>query len=163
MTNTIQVAKRLVPVEQVALIEPYIPVEGAPLRSAKEFKGRIVLLNRDSILTEEEPGHLAKAHGFRMIVLDQVATNPTVSYAVEIFEPGDSFTPVRPFRTRLLWRGPDRMTHSRLLVASPETVLAVAVRGERDPEAPAEAPEDEASRPRRAGRTRAAATAKDPA
>jgi hypothetical protein len=73
MTNTIQVAKRIVPVEQIALIEPYVPVEGGQLRSAREFKARIILLSRDSVLTEDTPEHLANAHAFRMISADQVA------------------------------------------------------------------------------------------
>jgi hypothetical protein len=135
MTDTIQVAKRILPVEQIALIEPFVRVEGAELRSTKEFKARIILLNKDSILSLDTPEQLAKAHAFRIIIADRVATNPAVGYWVEIFEPVESFQSARPFRTRLLWRGPDRMAHSKLLVASPETVLAVAVRGDRDPDA----------------------------
>jgi hypothetical protein len=56
------------------------------------------------------------------------------------------------------------MAHSRLLVASPETVLAVAVRGEVDPEGePGEAEAGPTPRKRSTARKSAAPALKDPA
>jgi hypothetical protein len=80
MTNVIQVSRRIIPVEHVALVEPFVSDANAPLRSAREFKSRIVLLDKDSVLSEDTPAQLAKAHAFRMIAADQVATNPVVAY-----------------------------------------------------------------------------------
>ena len=50
MTHTITIGSRLVPLEQIALVEPFEPSTQNPLRTDRAFKSRIVLLNRDSIL-----------------------------------------------------------------------------------------------------------------
>ena len=164
MTNHVRVSRRLVPIEQIALIEPYSPDISAPLRSERDFKARIVLLDKDSVLSEDPPAELAKAQGFRTISPDQVSTNPQVAYWVETFEAGASFTPARPFLSRLLWRGPTGAVPSKLLLAAPETVLAVAVRGLPDPD-DEQAAQHEFSLPERKRwpRRRARPAAKDPA
>ena len=55
-----------------------------------------------------------------------------VSFRVETFEPADGFTPSKAFAARVLWRDYDGNDQSKLLVAAPEKVLAVVVRGESD-------------------------------
>lgn len=90
------------------------------------------MINRDSVLTEQTPQVFAEAHAFRVLEADQIATNPSVAFRVETFEPADGFTPSKAFSTRLLWRDRDGNDQSKLLIAAPETVLAVVVRGETD-------------------------------
>jgi hypothetical protein len=90
------------------------------------------MINRDSVLTEQSPRDFAQAHGFRVLDGDQIATNPAVAFRVETFEPADGFTPSKAFATRLLWRDRDGNDQSKLLLAMPETVLAVVLRGDTD-------------------------------
>lgn len=130
MNNVITIGKRLIPIEHIAFVEPYDPATNPKLQTSRDYKSRIVMINRESILTEQTPQSFAEAHRFRMLVSDQIATNPSVGFRVETFEPADGFTPSKAFATRLLWRDRDGNDQSKLLVASPETVLAVVVRGE---------------------------------
>jgi hypothetical protein len=133
MTNVLRLSKRLIPIEHIVLFEPFVAPVGPPLSTSKEFKARVVLLDRVSILAEEAPEDLASTYGFRMISEDRVATNPEICFGVETFEPGESFQSSKPFKTRLVWKGPDGTSRSKLLVAEPATVLEIAVRGELDP------------------------------
>jgi hypothetical protein len=64
--------------EQIALVEPFEPSPENPLRSWREFRSRIVLLNRDSVLAETETSVFAEQNGFRVLEADSVATNPAV-------------------------------------------------------------------------------------
>ncbi|MHB8267415.1 hypothetical protein [Bradyrhizobium sp.] len=130
MSNSVTVGRRLVPFEQIALIEPFEPSTQNPLRSDREFKSRIILLNRDSILAEFEPFAFAEEHGFRMLLKDGTAANPSVHFNVERFEPSEGFQPSKPFRSRILWRDLDGNTQSKLLLTEADDVLAVVVRGE---------------------------------
>lgn len=134
MSNTVSVGRRLILIEQIALIEPFEPSPDNPLRSQKEFKSRIVLLSRDSVLAEFDARTFAEEHGFRLLEEDGAATNPSVPFSVEAFEPTVEFQPSKPFRSRLVWRGVDGSTKSKLLLTSPEAVLAMAVRGEQEPD-----------------------------
>src|SRR5260370_41637480 len=93
MSKNIQIGKRIVPVEHIAVVEPFDPETQKNMRSHRPFKSRIVLLNRDSILSESEALVLAKEHGFRVLSKDGVATNPTVHFSVERFEPSPDFQP----------------------------------------------------------------------
>lgn len=136
MDNVITIGKRLIPIEHIAFVEPYDPTTNPKLQTSREYKARIVMINRDSVLTEQTPQSLAEAYGFRVLETDQIATNPSVAFRVETFEPADGFTPSKAFATRLLWRDRDGNDQSKLLVAPPETVLAVVVRGEADVQAP---------------------------
>ena len=140
MDNVITIGKRLIPVEHIAFVEPYDPTTNPKLQTSREYKSRIVMINRDSVLTELSPREFADAHSFRTLEGDQLATNPTVAFRVETFEPADGFTPSKSFATRLLWRDHDGNDQSKLLVAAPETVLAVVVRGEADVQAQKSAP-----------------------
>jgi hypothetical protein len=130
MENVIRVAKRIIPIEQIALIEPFVAPTDPPLRTDKEFKARIVLLDRVSVLSEEAPEELAEAHSFRFVDKDRVATNPQVAFSVEEFEPAENFRPIKPFLSRLLWNDRDGNARSKLMLASPEEVLSIVVRGE---------------------------------
>jgi hypothetical protein len=133
MDNVIRISKRLIPIERIALFEPFVISTDQGLRSTKEFKARIVLLDKVSILSEETPEQLGVAHRFRMVAADRVATNPAVHFQVETFEPAEHFKPTRPFLSRLSWHDQDGNTQSKLLLAPPEIVLAVVVRGEEVP------------------------------
>jgi hypothetical protein len=135
MDNVITIGKRLIPIEHIAFVEPYDPSTNPKLQTSREYKARIVMINRDSVLTEQSPREFADAHSFRTLDGDQIATNPSVAFRVETFEPADGFTPSKAFATRLLWRDRDGNDQSKLLVAPPETVLAVVVRGETDGQA----------------------------
>jgi hypothetical protein len=133
MENVIRVAKRLIPIEQIVLFEPFIAPTDPPLRTEKEFKSRIVLLDRMSILSEESAEELTAAHSFRFVAADRIGTNPAVQFSVEDFEPAENFKPRKPFLSRLSWSDSDGNARSKLMLASPEVLLAAVVRGEVDP------------------------------
>jgi hypothetical protein len=130
MTNTVTVGKRLIPVDHIALVEPFDPSAHPGMKSDKAFKARVVLVDRQSVLTEEESAGFAEAHGFRMLAEEGVATNSAIRFAVETFEPAEGFEPTKPFRSRLLWRDLEGNTQSKLLLSTPEVVLAAVVTGE---------------------------------
>lgn len=47
------IGKRFVPTEQIAYVEPFDPSTAKPdFKPEKDFKARIVLINRDTVLTE---------------------------------------------------------------------------------------------------------------
>ena len=133
MQNVITIGKRFVPLEEIAFVEPFDPASNPDFKSDKPFKARVVLLNRDTLLTEIAPQEFADQHGFRMLSEDAIAVNPAVAFRVETFAPTESFKPEKPFATRLKWRDVDGNEHSRLLLSKPETVIAVAVRREAEP------------------------------
>jgi hypothetical protein len=132
MENVITIGKRLIPIEHIAFVEPYDPSTNPKLQTSREYKARIVMINRESVLTEQTPQSFAEAYGFRMLEHDQIATNPAVAFRVETFEPAEGFTPSKAFAARVLWRDHDGNDQSKLLLATPEKVLAVVVRGEAD-------------------------------
>jgi hypothetical protein len=135
MANFVIVGRRLIPREHIAFIEPYDPNANPRFQTSRDFKGRVVMVNRDSILIEEAPQAFADANGFRMLPIDKVATNPAVHFRVETFVPAEGFTPAKAYATRLLWRDLDGNDQSRLLLSEPETVLEVAVTGDASPPA----------------------------
>lgn len=130
MDNVITLGKRLIPREHIALVELYDAAANPKFHTSREYKGRVVLINRDSILTEDTPQAFAATHGFRFLMTDQIATNPALLFRVETFAPTDGFASTKPYVTRLLWRDQDGNDQSKLLLAPPETVLAVVLRGE---------------------------------
>jgi hypothetical protein len=156
MTKSVTIGRRLIPLEHIALIEPFDAASQARLDTERAFLTRVVLIDRDSVLSEEAPGAFAEAHGFRMLAEDGVATNPAIRFRVETFEPAEGFRPQKPFKTRLMWRDLDGSLQSKLLLTPPGVVLAVAVRGEapgsqeNDEPEPRSQPND---RPRRRRRT----------
>jgi hypothetical protein len=150
MSNTIQIGRRIIPIEQIALIEPFDPEAQKNMRSDRAFKSRIVLLNRDSVLSETDPLAFAEEHAFRILLKDNVATNPTVNFSVETFEPTADFQPSKPFVSRLMWRDQDGNTRSKLLLTDAEDLIATVVRGgHSEPDAPVQPPPSRLQRPRR--------------
>jgi hypothetical protein len=133
MQNVVTIGKRLVPLEQIALVEPFDPASNPDFKSAKPFKARIVLLNRDTMLTEIAPQEFVDAHGFRILADDQIAVNPLIAFRVEAFEPTEAFKPAKAYRSRLKWHDPESGEHSKLVLTEPPTVIAVAVRGGEEP------------------------------
>jgi hypothetical protein len=133
MANFVTVGRRFIPREHIAFVEPFDPNANPKFQTSRDFKGRVVMVNRDSILIEETPHGFAEANGFRMLQMDRVATNPGIQFRVETFLPADGFTPKKAYTTRLLWRDLEGNEQSKLLLSEPETVLAIAVRGQADP------------------------------
>lgn len=144
MSKTVTFGRRLVPVEQIALIEPFDPSANPRMQSERPFKARVVLLNRDSILTEEPPPVFAEANGFRSLAEDGVFTNPEIHFRVEVFHPVGDFMPTKPYLSRIVWRDLGGNTQSKLLLTKAEDVLAIAVRGELV--SPPDEPDPEPSR-----------------
>lgn len=132
MSSTIKLGRRLVPVEQIALIEPFDPSTQFRIQTDRAFKARIVLLNRESVLTEDAPGDLAEAHHFRELPDEPVFTNPDVHFSVEVFQAVEGFNPTKPYKSRLVWSDLGGNTQSKLLLGKPEDVLAIAVRGQTE-------------------------------
>ena len=149
--HTITIGKRIVPAEQIAIVEPFDPTRNPEFQSDKAFKGRVVLLNRDTLLTEMDPQEFAAAHGLRMLADDNIAVSQTVAFRVEIFTPTESFKPEKPYLTRLKWFDPDGNTHSKLLVTEPQIVIEELTRREGKPAVSpdAEPPRSPAARPAR--------------
>jgi hypothetical protein len=148
MQNVVTIGRRLVPVEHIALVEPFDPAAKPEFNPEKPFKARIVLLNRDTVLTEATPKEFADTHGFRMLADDNVATNPGIMFRIETFAATEHFTPTKPYVTRIRWRDQDGNDQSKLLLTKPEAVIAIALRG---------APESGSNRkepPRRPARSR---------
>ncbi len=129
MQDVITIGKRLVPVEQIAFVEPFDPASNPEFKPEKEFKARVVLLNRDTVLTDVAPQAFGDAQGFRLLAGDNIAANPAVAFRVERFEPTENFRPAKPYLTRLKWRDLDGNEQSKLLLAKPESVIAVVLRG----------------------------------
>jgi hypothetical protein len=148
MNAVITLGRKLVPVEQIALVEPFDPAANPQFRPERPFKARAVLLNRETVLTESTPQEFAEANGFRMLADDKVATNPAVTFRVETFAATEGFKPAKPYRTRLRWRDPDGNDQSKLLVTKPETVIAVALRGAPETGSDQKAPSRSSALPR---------------
>jgi hypothetical protein len=91
--NIIAIGRKRIPIEEIALVEPFEPpAEPAPrFTSDKEFKTRVVLIDRYSVLTEDSVEAFAEANKFRRLPDDNVATNPAVRFRVETFEPSEGF------------------------------------------------------------------------
>lgn len=141
----ITIGKRLIPAEQIALFEPFDPAANPEFKPEKDFKARVVLVNRDTVLIEASPEDFAEEHGFGLLAEDHVAINPLPLFNVEAFTPTESFNPRKSHRTRLKWRDRDGNEQSKLLVTEPQNVLAaIAGREVEKAERSARAP----SRPR---------------
>jgi hypothetical protein len=157
MKNVITLGRKLVPVEQIALVEPFDAATNPDFKPEKPYKARVLLLNRTVVLTEATPQDFAHQQGFRVLAEDNVATNPTVAFRVEKFEPTETFKPTRPYLTRLMWRDEDGNEQSKLLLTKPEAVIAVALRGETEAGADRKEPVRRAKRATRVTLRRAVA------
>jgi hypothetical protein len=165
MSTIVVIGKRHIPLEHVALVEPFDPSLHPGIKTEKAFKARVVLIDRQSVLTEETVEAFAGTHGFRFVAGDQVATNPAIRFGVENFIPAEGFEPTKAFQTRLSWRDLDGNTQSKLMLSQPDAVLAVAVTGESDPAPPQDRPRGGGSRKPTAtiDRRKARHRGKDPA
>ncbi|MFL9827725.1 hypothetical protein [Rhodoplanes sp. SY1] len=130
MTEMFTIGKRLIPADHIALVELFEPGLTPKIQTSRDFKARVVLINRDSFLIEETVEVFANDHGFRGLPDEPVAVNPRVRFSVETFKPVDGFTPTKPYLTRLLWRDLDGNDQSKLLLSKPEVALAIAVTGD---------------------------------
>jgi len=154
----ITIGKRLVPANQIAVVEPFDPTSNPEFKPEKTYLSRIVLLNRDTILTETSPQKFSDANGFHMLVEENVAINPSLAFGIETFEPSENFRPTKAYRTRIKWRDLDGNEQSKLLVMEPETVvLELSRRGAKPSEATKPLPQRPARSRRRERMTEAAA------
>jgi hypothetical protein len=147
--NVITIGDEFIPIEQIAYIEAFEPPANGQFKPDKPYKGRVVLLNRENVLTEDTPQAFAQANGFRFLPEDNVATNPMISFRVRRFKPTKDFNPAKPFQTQLSWRDPDGNLRPKLLLTQPEMVIAIVSRGETEPGA------ERKARPRRPAQPRA--------
>lgn len=121
--KVITIGKKLVPVEQVAFVEPFDPTANPEFKPEKDYKGRIVMLNRDIVLTEQTPQEFAAEHELHLFTEDSVAVNRAIVFRVETFEPTESL-PAKPYKTRLKWRDLTGGEQSKLFLTEAETVIA---------------------------------------
>src|SRR5260370_37997929 len=149
MQNVITIGPELIPVEQIAYIEPFEPSGNGQFKPDKPYKGLVVLLNRETVLAETTPAEFAETNGFHLLPEDNVATNPLITFRVRRFEPTEDFKPTKPYQTRLIWRDPDGNSRHKLLLTKAEMVIAIALRGETEPG------NERKARPRRPAQSRA--------
>jgi hypothetical protein len=133
MQTIVTIGRKHVPIEEIALVEPFDAAANPQFRPKKDYKARVVLLNRDTVLAEFTPREFANAHTFRFLPEDDIAANPDITFRVESFEPTDTFKPAKPYATRLIWRDQHDIEHQALLLSKPETVIAVVLRGQAGP------------------------------
>jgi hypothetical protein len=138
--KVITIGKRLVPVEQIAFVEPFDPSSNPEFKPEKEYKGRLVLLNRDIVLTEQTPQEFAAEHDLHLFAEDSVAVNRTIRFKIEIFEPTENFKPTKPYQTRLKWSDLAGGEQSKLLLTAPETVIAEILQAKIEAPTPAKGP-----------------------
>jgi hypothetical protein len=122
--QVITLGKKLIPAEQIAFIEAFDPASNPEFKPDRDFKGRVVLLNRDTVLTEMTPADFAAAHNMRLLAEDNVAVGQTIAFRVETFTPTEKFQPNKAYLTRLKWRDQDGNEQSKLLLTAPEMVVA---------------------------------------
>jgi hypothetical protein len=123
MPDVITIGKRFITLDQIAFVEPFNPARNPNFKPSKTFKARLVLLNREIVLSEEEPSAFAAAHGMRFLAGEDIGINPTLAFRIETFAPTDDFKPGKPFQTRLKWRDADGKEQSKLLLAKPEVLI----------------------------------------
>lgn len=128
MSSFLQIGRRLLPRDQVALVEPFDPEASPKLQTTREFRSRVIMINRDKVLTEQTPEAFAREHGFRRVGEEPFAINSAaVRFRVETFTPAEGFHPRKSYATRLLWRDADGNDQSKLLLTAPEMVLAAVM------------------------------------
>ena len=125
MPNVVTIGKRVIPLDQIAFVEPFDPTRNPNFKPSKEFKTRLVLLNREIVLAEENPRAFAESHGMRFLEEDQVGINPTIGFRIETFEATKDFKPEKPFQSRLKWRDEVGKEQSKLLLAKPESLVEI--------------------------------------
>ena len=121
--QVITIGKRLVPAKQIAFVEAFDQASNPEFKPERDFKGRVVLLNRDTVLTEMTPQDFAATHDMRLLAEDNVAVGKAVAFRVETFTPTETFRPSKAYLTRIKWRDHDGNDQSKLLMTAPETVV----------------------------------------
>jgi hypothetical protein len=144
----IKIGKRMVAADQVAFVELFDPAANPEFKPEKDFKARVILLDRDILLTEQTPLAFAEEHGLHFFVEDGVAVNKAIQFKIEMFEPTESFKPARPYKTRIKWSDLTGGEQSKLLLTEPESVITQIL------EAKVEAPATEARPAKRPARGR---------
>jgi hypothetical protein len=150
--SVITIGKRFVPTAHVAFVELFDPSANPEFKPEKDFKGRVVLLNREIVLTEQTPQEFATEHDLHLFTEDSVAVNRTIQFKIEIFEPTESFTPKKPYQTRLKWNDLAGEEQSKLLLTAPETVIAEILKAKTETPAPPKRPARRLPRGRKGSR-----------
>ena len=150
--KVITIGKRLVPAEQIAFVEPFDPTANPEFKPGKEFKARVVLLNREIVLTEQTPQEFAAQHELHLFAEDSVAVNRAIAFKIETFEPTESFKPVKAYQTRLKWLDLASEEQSKLLVTPPETVIAELLKAKAEMQPTAKRPSRRPARGRNGSR-----------
>jgi hypothetical protein len=138
--KVITIGKRHLSVAQVAFVEPFDQAANPEFKPEKDFKARVVLVNRDAVLTEQTPREFAEAHELHLFTADDVAVNRTIAYKIETFEPTENFKPAKPYCTRLKWSDGSGSDQSKLLLTPPETVIAELLDVKANTSTPAKRP-----------------------
>ena len=94
--KVITIGKRLVPATEITFVEPFDPAANPQFKPDKDFKTRVVLHDRDVVLTEQTVQAFAEEHGLYLLAQDEVAINREVVFKIEIFEPTEKFSPTKP-------------------------------------------------------------------
>jgi hypothetical protein len=150
--KVVTIGKRLVPLDHVAFVEPFDLSSNPEFKPEKDYKGRVVLLDRDMVLTEQTAQEFATAHELHLLVEDGVAVSRAIQFKIEVFEPTESFKPTRPYQTRLKWDDLAGTEQSKLLVTSPETVIAEILNAKVEAPAQAKQPARRSARGRSGSR-----------
>ena len=123
MSGIITIGSRLIAKKQIAFVEPFDQAANPNFTSSRPFHARLVLLNRESVLTEATIEAFAGMHGFRVLADDQLALNPAVPFAIERYAADTRFPTTKAYATRLRWRDAEGRDQSKLLLSAPESVV----------------------------------------
>jgi hypothetical protein len=121
--TVLTIGKKLVPLAQVAFVEVFDPAANPDFKPEKEYKARLVLLNREVVLTEQTVEAFATEHNLHLFTEDMVAVNQTIVFRVETFESTADFNPAKAYKTRLKWRDLAGGEQSKLLLTEPQAVI----------------------------------------
>jgi hypothetical protein len=78
------IGKRLISLEQIAYVEAFDPAANPEFKPEKDFKARLVLLNRDAVLTENSPEEFSEANGFHVLAEDNIAVKTSFDFAISL-------------------------------------------------------------------------------
>ena len=133
MQNILTLGRHLIPVEHIVWIEAFDPAQNPDFHSDRPYRSRVVLVNCDTHLSEETLEALAGKCGLRFLAQDQTAFNPHLTYRIETFAPTPTFTPEKPFKTRLKWWNADGEEQSKLLLTPREIVISIVMQAAAQP------------------------------
>jgi hypothetical protein len=136
MQNVVTIGRKLIPADQIALVEPFDGTNNPDFKPERPFKARVVLVNRDTLLSELSPQEFAGLQDYQMLDEDAIAVNPAIAFQVETFTPSETFNPAKAYMTRLKWRDHDGNDQSKLLLTEPEAVIGVVHRRDTAPRNP---------------------------